>query len=211
MTTFVAARLLEMGYTTERIREAIPAVRRNIGHSELTVTDVVAWLVADDDTVPAEPAPIQTAGTCVPRRLQEESVPQRRALPTHVSSNSLTINTRTSNDEGQETTFEIEGAVGGCEDQQKIGHPRRDRNSHKRTRTSPPDTMAQNRKGKHTMKEENKFLKQMLVCKICKDKYVCVTFLPCGHLVCCENCAQNMRKCPICRKIIKGQVRTFMS
>ena len=62
-----------------------------------------------------------------------------------------------------------------------------------------------------SLKEENKLLKQMQVCKICMDKYVSVTFLPCGHLVCCEDCAKNMRKCPICRKRIKGQVRTFMS
>ena len=62
-----------------------------------------------------------------------------------------------------------------------------------------------------SLKEENKQLKQMQVCKICMDKYVSITFLPCGHLVCCEDCAKNMRKCPICRKRIKGQVRTFMS
>ena len=40
---------------------------------------------------------------------------------------------------------------------------------------------------------------------VCMDKYLC------RHLIGCEECAQTMKKCPICGKRIKGQLKTFMS
>jgi len=38
-----------------------------------------------------------------------------------------------------------------------------------------------------------------------------LAFLPCGHLVCCADCAPAMRKCPICRGYVKGTVKTFLA
>lgn len=61
------------------------------------------------------------------------------------------------------------------------------------------------------LKEENKVLKQMRICKICMNKNVSAMFLPCGHLVCCEDCARIRNECPKCRQRIKGQIRTLMS
>ena len=48
-------------------------------------------------------------------------------------------------------------------------------------------------------------------CKICMDDVVCMAFLPCGHLVTCENCSRSLKSCPICRKTIKGTLKTYMS
>ncbi|XP_008933482.1 PREDICTED: baculoviral IAP repeat-containing protein 7-like, partial [Merops nubicus] len=48
-------------------------------------------------------------------------------------------------------------------------------------------------------------------CKVCMDRDVSVVFVPCGHLVACGDCAVNLRSCPICRAVIRGSVRTFMS
>ncbi|KAL5011157.1 hypothetical protein ScPMuIL_013462 [Solemya velum] len=62
-----------------------------------------------------------------------------------------------------------------------------------------------------TLVEENRQLKEQRMCKVCMDEEVSVVFLPCGHLVCCPGCAPAMRKCPICRKNIKGSVRTYLS
>ncbi|XP_071114256.1 baculoviral IAP repeat-containing protein 7-A-like [Haliotis cracherodii] len=59
--------------------------------------------------------------------------------------------------------------------------------------------------------EENERLKQQTMCKICLDKEVSIVFLPCGHLVCCVECAPALRKCPMCRGNIRGTVRAFMS
>ena len=57
---------------------------------------------------------------------------------------------------------------------------------------------------------ENEGLKSQILCKICMEKKVSIAFLPCSHLVCCEDCAPAMRTCPFCRKFIKGTVKTFL-
>lgn len=36
-------------------------------------------------------------------------------------------------------------------------------------------------------------------CKICMDKQIDAVFCPCGHMVCCIECASNVQQCPICR------------
>ncbi|CAM9694931.1 unnamed protein product [Lampetra fluviatilis] len=59
--------------------------------------------------------------------------------------------------------------------------------------------------------EELKRLQEQHTCKVCMDKEVSVVFIPCGHLVVCRDCASSLRKCPICRAVVRGTVRTFMS
>uniref|UniRef100_A0A803VHX1 RING-type E3 ubiquitin transferase n=1 Tax=Ficedula albicollis TaxID=59894 RepID=A0A803VHX1_FICAL len=59
--------------------------------------------------------------------------------------------------------------------------------------------------------EELHRLQKERMCKVCMDKDVSVVFVPCGHLVACAECALNLRLCPICRAVIQGSVRAFMS
>ncbi|NXG01230.1 BIR7B protein, partial [Sakesphorus luctuosus] len=59
--------------------------------------------------------------------------------------------------------------------------------------------------------EQLRRLQEERTCKVCLDRNVSVVFVPCGHLVACEECALNLRLCPICRAAIQGSVRTFMS
>ncbi|KAM6298810.1 baculoviral IAP repeat-containing protein 7 [Aegotheles albertisi] len=59
--------------------------------------------------------------------------------------------------------------------------------------------------------EQLRRLQEERMCKVCMDRDVSVVFVPCGHLVACEECALNLRSCPICRSVIRGTVRTFMS
>ena len=58
--------------------------------------------------------------------------------------------------------------------------------------------------------EENRQLKDLRLCKICLELNASIAFLPCGHLVCCADCAPAMMKCPICRECVKGTVKTFL-
>ncbi|XP_063417961.1 baculoviral IAP repeat-containing protein 7-A-like [Mytilus trossulus] len=58
--------------------------------------------------------------------------------------------------------------------------------------------------------EENRQLRDQRLCKICLELEASIAFLPCGHLVCCSDCAPAMRKCPICRTYVKGTVKTFL-
>ncbi|XP_009864807.1 PREDICTED: baculoviral IAP repeat-containing protein 7 [Apaloderma vittatum] len=59
--------------------------------------------------------------------------------------------------------------------------------------------------------EQLRRLQEERMCKVCMDRDVSVVFVPCGHLVACGECALNLRLCPICRAVIRGSVRTFMS
>lgn len=60
------------------------------------------------------------------------------------------------------------------------------------------------------LEEENSKLKYQLSCKICMENDADIVFLPCGHMAACETCAGKIRKCAICRKLIKGRVKAFM-
>jgi len=61
------------------------------------------------------------------------------------------------------------------------------------------------------LEQENRRLKEARICKICMDSEVGVVFLPCGHLICCVNCAPSLKDCPMCRQPIHGTVKTYMS
>ena len=60
---------------------------------------------------------------------------------------------------------------------------------------------------------ENKLkdMEEARACKICMDHYVCIAFVPCGHLVTCMECAPECPNCPMCRKPIQSRIKTFMS
>lgn len=55
---------------------------------------------------------------------------------------------------------------------------------------------------------EEKTLEQQ-GCRICEDAVKEVTFVPCGHIVACNACAQFLNECPVCRKAINSKVRIF--
>uniref|UniRef100_A0A8C4QH26 RING-type E3 ubiquitin transferase n=1 Tax=Eptatretus burgeri TaxID=7764 RepID=A0A8C4QH26_EPTBU len=61
--------------------------------------------------------------------------------------------------------------------------------------------------------EELRRLQDERMCKVCMDQEVSVVFIPCGHLVVCFDCASSpsLRKCPICRSLVRGTLRTYMS
>ncbi|KAK6166638.1 hypothetical protein SNE40_023285 [Patella caerulea] len=58
---------------------------------------------------------------------------------------------------------------------------------------------------------ENEELKEQRLCKICMDAESNIVLLPCGHLVSCELCAPALTKCPMCRKALRGSVKTYLS
>jgi hypothetical protein len=58
---------------------------------------------------------------------------------------------------------------------------------------------------------ENRQLREARTCKVCMDRDVDTVFLPCGHLVCCSNCSPELRNCAVCRSLIRGTVRIFLS
>ena len=51
------------------------------------------------------------------------------------------------------------------------------------------------------------------LCKICMENEISFVFIPCGHLITCENCAlsENLKNCPMCRKQITTRLKTYLS
>lgn len=77
--------------------------------------------------------------------------------------------------------------------------------------SSPESSSASSSKDKdvETVMQENEKLKDMKLCKICMDNELCMTFLPCGHLATCEDCAKTLLTCPVCRRGIDKKVKIF--
>uniref|UniRef100_A0A3B3VB18 RING-type E3 ubiquitin transferase n=1 Tax=Poecilia latipinna TaxID=48699 RepID=A0A3B3VB18_9TELE len=69
------------------------------------------------------------------------------------------------------------------------------------------DTMVRDQSPEELLRQ----LQEERTCKVCMDKLVSIVFIPCGHLVVCGDCAASLRHCPICRAVIRGSVRAFMS
>ncbi|XP_078493284.1 zinc finger protein isoform X1 [Ciona intestinalis] len=68
----------------------------------------------------------------------------------------------------------------------------------------PPDVTPSMEARIRELQEERK-------CKICLDKVADIVFVPCGHLCTCTECAEALRKCPICRSKIERGIKTYMS
>jgi len=49
------------------------------------------------------------------------------------------------------------------------------------------------------------------LCKIWFERDYDTIFLPCGHIVACEQCATGMTKCPICKTILPEVKRVFFA
>ncbi|XP_052783534.1 uncharacterized protein LOC128219678 isoform X2 [Mya arenaria] len=56
---------------------------------------------------------------------------------------------------------------------------------------------------------ENKNMKKDNLCSKCKQRDICIVFLPCGHLITCEACGNTLRQCFSCGARVRGTVRTY--
>ena len=59
------------------------------------------------------------------------------------------------------------------------------------------------------IENENQWMKEDCICKICWSNQVGLVFLPCVHLVSCVNCSPKLKDCPFCRQFITGKIKTF--
>ena len=61
------------------------------------------------------------------------------------------------------------------------------------------------------LKKGQQNVKEARSCKICMENDINMAFYPCGHLISCAICAKTLKDCPMCRKNIKGILKTYMS
>ena len=62
-----------------------------------------------------------------------------------------------------------------------------------------------------TNRNELEELVEARLCKVCRRKDSCMVFVPCGHLVCCQECGERATRCPVCRMDISEKIRSFIS
>ncbi|KAK6174437.1 hypothetical protein SNE40_017714 [Patella caerulea] len=77
--------------------------------------------------------------------------------------------------------------------------------------TNPMPSSALTSAEAESLREENEKLKNETTCRICLDNPAEILTLPCAHISSCASCAAALKKCPICRHVIKGTVKVFLS
>ena len=66
---------------------------------------------------------------------------------------------------------------------------------------------------KKKMELRNKIDAMQMMCKVCNCSEATILLLPCGHLVCCDDCLMDVRRCPVnrCNKVVRGTKEVFFS
>lgn len=60
------------------------------------------------------------------------------------------------------------------------------------------------------LKEKLHKVEYDLRCKICMDAEISTVFCPCGHMVSCAVCAEQLKNCPMCRGEITNVQKAFL-
>ena len=57
--------------------------------------------------------------------------------------------------------------------------------------------------------ETQERLRREKECMVCMEREISVAFVPCGHLVCCAGCSNQLTECPSCRSHITQCLTTY--
>ncbi|KAH9490456.1 hypothetical protein Btru_033911 [Bulinus truncatus] len=61
------------------------------------------------------------------------------------------------------------------------------------------------------LQRENQVLRRQINCKVCTMSPIQDLFLPCGHLITCQDCTNIFTDCPTCRKTILATVKVIFT
>ncbi|XP_077363849.1 E3 ubiquitin-protein ligase MYLIP-A-like [Festucalex cinctus] len=53
-------------------------------------------------------------------------------------------------------------------------------------------------------------LQEALLCMLCCEEQINAAFCPCGHLVCCRTCANQLQLCPVCRSEVEHVQHVYL-
>ncbi|BFZ25250.1 hypothetical protein BsWGS_28289 [Bradybaena similaris] len=56
---------------------------------------------------------------------------------------------------------------------------------------------------------EHTLLEKRVTCRLCRSKAVGCIYLPCGHVIACQECADNATHCVVCSKVIIGTANIY--
>jgi len=66
------------------------------------------------------------------------------------------------------------------------------------------------RRAQRRSEHEAAQLRLQVQCAVCLDRGRCVAFQPCFHLVCCDQCQDRLRFCPVCRVQVQGRLKVIL-
>lgn len=218
MDTDLVKRVVAMGYPADLIRKVIEERMRTTGDDFETIPNMLEAVFRMEDECTAATALAATNGFAVAKEKERQRVQamareeQRKiaALDEQLERESRAAAAAAATN----STLQLSGpAEAGSKKKKK----KKKKNS-KKTTSSPTTTTSGEEAGLSPLSKEyqelvqqNQDLRDQRICKVCMDNNVNLVFLPCSHLVCCTKCAPALRTCPICRKMIKGTVRIFLS
>ncbi|GAB4852188.1 hypothetical protein Ancab_016379 [Ancistrocladus abbreviatus] len=52
--------------------------------------------------------------------------------------------------------------------------------------------------GFHKLRKDNGDVKELMACKVCRSREVCMLLFPCKHLCLCKDCESKLSACPLC-------------
>ena len=58
---------------------------------------------------------------------------------------------------------------------------------------------------------ENRRLKALKRCRICREADISVMLMPCGHVVSCHGCASLLSRCTACQTAVQRTVTVYMN
>ncbi|KAJ8772888.1 hypothetical protein K2173_028065 [Erythroxylum novogranatense] len=62
----------------------------------------------------------------------------------------------------------------------------------------------------HLICKDNNDMKELMTCKVCRLKEVCMLLLPCKHLCLCKDCESKVSFCPVCRSLKYFGMEVYM-
>ncbi|KAM9824503.1 LOW QUALITY PROTEIN: E3 ubiquitin-protein ligase MYLIP-A [Neosynchiropus ocellatus] len=60
------------------------------------------------------------------------------------------------------------------------------------------------------LQEKLQKLREALLCMLCCEEEIDAAFCPCGHMVCCQGCANQLQLCPVCRSEVEHVQHVFL-
>ncbi|WAR15355.1 DIAP2-like protein [Mya arenaria] len=182
MTSDAAQSVRDMGYNDDIIRIAIRAIITSKGKEKLNGMNIMEEIFRIED----EPVNNKNDSTGASSTVQTITSRSTETC-TPVQKNE---NTTDGNKSGQETATSIQTEESQCA-------------------SAELEKKTVEHRHKRRLLNENKALKESTMCSSCSKKEVCIVFLPCGHLISCEQCGSSVRTCMTCGQRVRGTVRTY--
>uniref|UniRef100_H2MCU2 RING-type E3 ubiquitin transferase n=1 Tax=Oryzias latipes TaxID=8090 RepID=H2MCU2_ORYLA len=60
------------------------------------------------------------------------------------------------------------------------------------------------------LQERLQKLREALLCMLCCEEEIDAAFCPCGHMVCCQTCANQLQLCPVCRADVEHVQHVYL-